>query len=65
MSDGEHRRPFEVVVNQSLYALFCYNIDAASCFIQNDDFVFPEDCSAYADQLALSQAEVTTVFLDL
>ncbi len=58
VSNCDDRRLCEFFLDKFLDLLLRDYVDVSGGLVQNDDFVFPKDCTADANQLALSTAEI-------
>jgi len=51
MCDGQHGAAGELLLDESLDSLLGLQVDVGSGFVEDDDLVLSEDCSADADEL--------------
>ena len=63
--NNEHRTVAERLLNRLLYFLITLAVDGRSGLVHHDDLAVAQNRARHADQLALADAEVITVFLHL
>ena len=65
MRDGKDCGAIELFADQLLDRLLSDDVDVGGGFVEHNDLVVPQDGPDDADQLALTDAEVLTLLLDL
>lgn len=65
MGNRNHCTLGKLMINQLLNHLLSHNVDISSCFVKDNDLIFPKDCSTDTDKLFFTSAQIGSSLLDL